>query len=45
MDKNGDGSVDHAEFIVWHEARYQAADLNKDGKVSVWEFRAIMRRP
>lgn len=45
MDRNGDGVVDHAEFIAWHENRFDAADLDKNGKVSPWEFRAVMRRP
>lgn len=45
MDSNGDGFVDHAEWLAWHKARYEAADANKDGKVGPWEFRATMRRP
>ena len=44
MDRNNDGFVDHDEWMAWHQERYQSADLDKDGKVSPWEFRAAMRR-
>lgn len=44
MDRNNDGFVDHDEWIAFHRERFQAADLDKDGKVSPWEFRAAMRR-
>ena len=45
MDRNGDGFVDHDEWVAFHRDRYQAADQDRDGKVSPWEFRSAMRRP
>lgn len=44
MDRNGDGFVDHDEWVAFHRDRHQAADLDRDGKVSPWEFRSAMRR-
>lgn len=44
MDRNNDGFVDHDEWVAFHRDRHQAADLDRDGKVSPWEFRSAMRR-
>jgi hypothetical protein len=44
LDENDNGSVDRAEFFAAHEADYEAADGDGDGKVTVWEFRAAPKR-
>ena len=40
LDVNKDKSLDKAEFFVDAKARLAAADGDKDGKVTPWEFRA-----
>ena len=40
LDVNKDKSMDKAEFFVDAKARLAAADADKDGKVTPWEFRA-----
>ena len=40
LDANKDGSLDKTEFFVEAKAKLAAADTDKDGKVSPWEFRA-----
>lgn len=44
MDVNGDARVDKVEFMAAAQRRYEAADLDSDGKVSVWEFRSQRNR-
>lgn len=39
MDLDRDGSVSKAEFIDGGKAHFEAADADKDGKVTPWEFR------
>lgn len=39
MDLDGSGSVSKAEFIDGGKVHFEAADANKDGKVTPWEFR------
>jgi Ca2+-binding EF-hand superfamily protein len=39
MDVNDDGSVSKAEFIDGGKAHFEAADTDKDGKVTPWEMR------
>jgi EF hand len=41
LDANKDASVDKAEFFTEAKAKLAAADTDKDGKVSPWEFRAM----
>ena len=43
MDTNGDKAVTRAEFVTGMLARFDAADANKDGKVTPEERRAAMR--
>ena len=40
LDVNKDASLDKAEFFAEAKARLAAADTDKDGKVTPWEFRA-----
>jgi len=40
FDKDTDGKLTKAEFMDGHRAQFEAADANKDGKVTPWEFRA-----
>ncbi len=40
LDANKDASVDKAEFFAEAKAKLAAADLDKDGKVTPWEFRS-----
>ncbi len=40
LDTNKDASLDKAEFFADAKAKLAAADTDKDGKVSPWEFRA-----
>jgi hypothetical protein len=40
LDINKDASLDKAEFFADAKAKLAAADTDKDGKVSPWEFRA-----
>jgi EF hand len=40
LDANKDASVDKAEFFADAKAQLAAADTDKDGKVTPWEFRA-----
>jgi EF hand len=40
LDVNKDASLDKAEFFADAKAKLAAADADKDGKVSPWEFRA-----
>ncbi|WP_417806345.1 hypothetical protein [Thioclava sp.] len=46
VDTDGDGigraseASTHAEFMAKAQASYEPADTNKDGKNTVWEFRA-----
>jgi Ca2+-binding EF-hand superfamily protein len=39
IDANGDGNVTEEEFLTFMKKRYEESDRDKDGKVSVWEFR------
>jgi hypothetical protein len=39
MDNDKNGSVSKAEFIDGGKAHFEAADADKDGKVTPWEFR------
>ena len=39
---DGDGKVTMAEFLAAEKAQYDAADADKDGKVTPWEMRAAM---
>jgi hypothetical protein len=43
MDGDDDGVVTHAEFLDAHAGRFETADRDGDGRVSVWEFRASRR--
>jgi hypothetical protein len=43
LDADAGGSVTLAEFIAGGEAAFRGADLDRDGRVSVWEFRAARR--
>jgi hypothetical protein len=40
LDANKDASVDKSELFAEAKAKMAAADTDKDGKVSPWEFRA-----
>jgi EF hand len=40
LDVNKDANLDKVEFFAEAKAKLAAADLDKDGKVSPWEFRA-----
>lgn len=40
LDVNKDASLDKTEFFAEAKAKLAAADLDKDGKVTPWEFRA-----
>jgi EF hand len=40
LDANKDASLDKTEFFVDAKAKLAAADTDKDGKVTPWEFRA-----
>jgi hypothetical protein len=40
LDANKDKSLDKAEFFIDAKAKLAAADTDKDGKVTPWEFRA-----
>jgi EF hand len=40
LDANKDASLDKTEFFADAKARLTAADTDKDGKVTPWEFRA-----
>jgi hypothetical protein len=40
LDTNKDASLDKTEFFAEAKAKLAAADTDKDGKVSPWEFRA-----
>jgi EF hand len=40
LDANKDASLDKTEFFADTKARLAAADTDKDGKVTPWEFRA-----
>jgi hypothetical protein len=40
LDVNKDAGVDKAEFFAEAKAKLAAADSDKDGKVTPWEFRA-----
>lgn len=40
LDANKDKSLDKLEFFAEAKAKLAAADTDKDGKVSPWEFRA-----
>jgi uncharacterized low-complexity protein len=33
MDGNGDGKIDRAEFVKYHEAMFDKIDANKDGTI------------
>jgi len=43
MDTNGDGKLSQSEFMVGCRERFQGSDLDKDGKVTAWEFRSRPR--
>jgi hypothetical protein len=40
MDTDADGRVSQAEFMAAGQTRFVEADLDQDGKVTVWEFRS-----
>ena len=40
LDTNGDGTVTRAEFINRAQLAFEAADVDGNGQVTVWEFRA-----
>lgn len=44
MDRDGDGEIRRDEFVQAAKGQFQAADLNGDGKVTVWEFLARNQR-
>lgn len=44
MDRNRDGKVSQEEYMAAARDQFRASDLDKDGKVTVWEFRS-RRRP
>ena len=43
MDANGDGALGYAEFMDGHRAMLTAADIDGDGRVTIWEFRIAKR--
>jgi hypothetical protein len=42
MDPGKTGSVSKEAFLQFGQKRFAAADADKDGKVTPWEFRARM---
>lgn len=43
MDTDDSGKVSQVEFLEAAKARFDASDLDKDGSVTVWEFRSVRR--
>ena len=43
MDTDENGTVSQVEFLMAAKIRFEASDLDKDGSVTVWEFRSVRR--